>query len=179
MVDVLALHGVEAAEYDGLDLFVSREWRGGGLRAVGYSVAHVRLVDGFDACADEADLSRAEPFYLHHVWLEYADLVDLVIAPCRHEADVFPRLQRAVHHAHIADDALIVVVDGVEDQRLQRSAGLAGGRRHVAHDPFQQLGDTLAGLGGDWNRVVGVDSDDLFQLALHLFGVGRRQVYLV
>ena len=72
-------------------------------RQVGYRVADMRFVDRLYACADKTDLSGAEPLDLQHVGLEYADLVYLVIAPGRHEADILPRRQRSVHHADIAD----------------------------------------------------------------------------
>ena len=179
LVDVLALDGVEAAEDDGLHLLVSRERLGGWRGGVRYRVADVGLVYRLYARADESDLAGAEAVDLHHVRLEYADLVELVRLARRHEADCLSRLERAVDDAHVADDALVVVVDRVENQRLKRRVRVARRRGDVAHDALEQLRHALARLRRNHHGVVGVDADDVLELLFDLVGVRRREVYLV
>ena len=139
----------------------------------------MRLVYRFYAGAYETDLAGAEAVDLHHVRLEYADLVELVRLPRRHEADGLSGFERAVDDAHVADDALVVVVDRVENQRLKRRVRVARRRGDVAYDALKQLWHALARLRRNHHRVVRVDSDDVFELLFDLVGVRRRKVYLV
>ena len=47
------------------------------------------------------------------------------------------------------------------------------------HDRFQNLRHVLSGLGGNEDRVGGIEPDHVLDLLLHLVGLGGRQVDLV
>ena len=85
----------------------------------------------------------------------------------------------AVHHPDRRDDAAVLVVLGVEDQRLQRGVGVAGRRRDALADRVEQLGDALTGLGRDLQDVLRRDAEDLLDLHRIAVGVGRGQIDLV
>ena len=52
----------------------------------------------------------------------------------------------------------------IEDQRLQRSVGIACGRRSAIHDGVEQPLHAVTGLGGDHQDVSRVDAEDLLDL---------------
>ncbi len=51
--------------------------------------------------------------------------------------------------------------------------------RHVANDCFENVSDTLAGLGARENRVVCFESDEVLDLLDRFLRLGARQVDLV
>ena len=92
---------------------------------VRHGVAHLGLRQCLDARSDVADLARAKPLNGSETRLEHPHLIDGILAPRLHEADVLPRPQRPVHHADIADHAAVVVIYGVKDKRLKRRGAIA------------------------------------------------------
>ena len=110
---------------------------------------------------------------------EHADAVDLVGGVGAHHADALALLEHAVDDAHQHDDAEIGVVPAVDQQRLERRVAVALGRRQAGDDRFQHLRHVRAGLGGDQDRVRGIEPDHVLDLLLDLLGLGRRQVDLV
>ncbi len=79
----------------------------------------------------------------------------------------------------VGDHAAVLVELGVEDQRARRCVELALGRGHLRNDRLQQLGHTLAGLGGDADHALRVDADQLGDLPGHALGLRAREVDLV
>ena len=60
-----------------------------------------------------------------------------------------------------------------------RRVGIAGRRWHALDDRVERVGNTLSGLGGDAQHVVGRLPDQLCHLGRHLVGPRLRQVDLV
>ena len=136
----------------------------------------MRVLETRDQIADLADgqlvdrgLSRSA----------HADLLDLALVARLHEADLVLGVDRAVHDADQGDDAAVGVEVRIEDQRLERSAGIARRRRDALHDGLEQLVDAEAGLSGREDRVVGGDLQAIFDFRAHALGVGSGQVDLV
>ncbi len=91
----------------------------------------------------------------------------------------WPFFSRAVDDAHEHDDAEIEVVPGIDQQRLQRRVRLALGRRQPGDDAFEHRLDIEPGLGGNRDRLGGVDADHVLDLLAHALGLGGGQVDLV
>ena len=72
-----------------------------------------------------------------------------------HDQELLARLQAAVHDAHQGHHADEVVEPGIDDERLQRSVGIALGRRYTLDQFFQQVRHTDTGLGADPDGVGG------------------------
>ena len=85
----------------------------------------------------------------------------------------------AVDQPHQHDDAEIGVVPGIDQQRLQRRALVALGRRQAGDDRLQHQIDVEAGLGRDRHRLRGVEADHVLDLLLDALGLGGGQVDLV
>ena len=77
------------------------------------------------------------------------------------------------------DDAPVLVVGRVEDQRPQRRLGVALGRRDAGDDGVEQLGHPLPRLGRDVQDGLGRQSQHVLDLERAADRVGRRQVDLV
>ena len=69
-----------------------------------------------------------------------------------HQADGVAGLDRTFKDADIDDDALVAVVDAVEDEALRGASGSPVGR-DVADHTLQHLIDVQASLGRDAGRV--------------------------
>jgi hypothetical protein len=102
----------------------------------------------------------------------------LVVGHGAHHADHLALLDRALEHAHVDHDAAVVVVDRVEDQRLQLRLGSPVGGGILA-TIASSTRSQLAGLGRDRDRVLGRDADRVFDLGRDLVGPRVRQVHLV
>ena len=108
-----------------------------------------------------------------------AHLHHLVAGAGGHEQHLGVLAKHAVKHAHQDDDAPVVVILAVEDQRLERRVGIALWRGNVFHDVTQHRVDVQPQLGADFRRVLGGDADDLLHLVLGPLRVGGGQVDLV
>ena len=77
------------------------------------------------------------------------------------------------------DDAEIGVVPGIDQERLERRALVALGRRQAGDDRLKHLINLKAGLGRDLDRLRSVEADHVLDLLLDPFGLRGRQVDLV
>ncbi len=94
-------------------------------------------------------------------------------------ADALALLEHAIDDAHQHHHAEIDVVPAVDQERLQRRVAVALGRRQAGDDGFEHLRHAFAGLGGNHERVGGVEADDVLDLFLDRFRLRRRQIDLV
>ena len=101
---------------------------------------------------------------------EHAGAVDVIGGVGAHHADALALLQDAVDDAHQHDHAEIGVVPAVDQQRLERRVAVAFRRRQAGDDGFQHLGHVLPGLGGNLDRVRGVEPDHVLDLLLDRSG---------
>ena len=179
VVVVGGIHGVHAAEDDGLGRPEARQRRVGRLAVVGERVAYPGVGDLLDGGGDEADLPRAELVDDQGLGRHHPDAVDMVRRPGAHEADLLALADGAVLDPDQGDDAEVGVVPAVDDQRLEHGAGIARGCRQAVDDGLQDLVDAEPGLGRDHQGVGGVETNDVLDLLLDPVGLGRRQVDLV
>ena len=114
---------------------------------LGDGVADRGVGDLLDRAGEEAELARSEHAPVDQLRREDADRVHFVDGSGPHHADLHAFLELAVDDAHQHDDAEIGVVPGIDQKRLQRRVGVAGGRRQPGDDGFQHRVDALAGLG--------------------------------
>ena len=108
-----------------------------------------------------------------------AHLHQLELGAGAHQADGVAGLDGALKDAHIDDDTLVAVVDGVKDQRLQRFVRVAGRGGNVLDHTFQHVLDADAQLGGHPGRLHAGQADNILHLLGHGVGVGAGQVDLV
>ena len=85
----------------------------------------------------------------------------------------------AIHYAHIANRAAVVVVKRIEYQRGKRLIRVARGRGHALYYILQHVLNAYAHLGRNQRRVGGVQTDLVLYLAAHNLGLGAGQVDLV
>ena len=100
------------------------------------------------------------------------------LGPGGHHLDGVAGLDGALEHADVDDNALVAVVDGVEDQRFQRRGGSPVGR-DVLGDTFQHIFDADAQLGGNTGRLHAGQADDILDLFGNGVRVGAGQIDLV
>ena len=143
-------------------------------RLSGAGLAHV-----LDAGDQVAHLAGAEVGQRDRNGRAGADLVGLVGGAGLHEPELGAGGDGAVHHPDGADDAPVLVVVGVEDERSKWGVGVALWGGDALHGRVEQLGDAGARLAADAQDGVGVDAEHLLDLPRHPFGLGEGQVDLV
>ena len=79
-----------------------------------------------------------------------------------------PLSERPVDDAHERDDAAVLVVRRVEDQRARRRVGVALGRRDPLDDGVERRRHPLPRLRGDAEHVIGRVADELGHLGRDL-----------
>ena len=89
------------------------------------------------------------------------------------------RLQLAVEHAHVRDDALVSVEIGIEAQRLQRRRARRLRRRNALDDRLQNFINANPLLGAGQNRRVARNGQNVLQLFPGLRDIRMRQVNFV
>src|SRR5262249_2479698 len=108
------------------------------------------------------------------------DFRDFVILPrTGGELDSHAWTQRSVDDADTRNGAAVFVVERIEDQRAQRSVGLAGRRRNAFHDRLEQLVDADPGLRPHEPALVRVGADEIVHFLLATLRLRAGQVDLV
>ncbi len=156
----------ETAEHHLLRCFEA--WQGlvGGFAVVGDGVADMSFGDFLDLGGDEADFAGTKAIDQHLFGGEIADAFDLIGGARGHHADLVALFQFTVDDPHQDDNAEIGVVPGIDQQRLERSFGIALGRRQTGDDTFQHCLNVEAGLGGNRDGVGSIDADHVLDLLL-------------
>ena len=93
--------------------------------------------------------------------------------------DALTATQRAIDDAQQHHDAEIGVVPAIHQQCLERRVAISLGRRQAVNDRLQHLADVEAGLGGNQNRIGGIEPDHVLDLLLDLVGFGGGEIDLV
>ena len=162
-----------------MNLLEARQCRG--RRPVRQSdrVADLGRLEFLDAGNDEADFAGGQAVALQRFGSEYADLLAQKRAAGGHQADPVFGLQTALHDSHQHHHANIVIEPGVDDQGLQGAAAITLRRRHPRDHRFDHVENALAGLGAGAHRVMGINTDHVFDLGNGVVRVGRGQIDLV
>ena len=129
---VVGVRREEPGEHHRLHVLVARQRLGGRPPLGGERVADAQLRDLLEAGDHVADLARGQRLERPHRRRHRADLLRLEARAERHRAQLLARMERAVDDADERDDAAVLVVRRVEDERARRRVGLAGGRRESA-----------------------------------------------
>ena len=172
--------GIDAAEHHRLDLTVAGQCFGGGIIGQRDGIAHAGVLHGLDAGGQIADLTSLQLGTGRKVGSTHvAHFYQRELRAGGHHADGIAGLHGALKHTDIDDNALVAVVDAVEDQRLQRGIRVAGGSRNVGDDTLQHLIHIQAGLGRDAGRIQTGQADHVLHPLRHLVRVGAGQVDLI
>src|SRR5205823_12368891 len=97
----------------------------------------------------------------------------------RQRAQRFTRRERAVDDADESDDAAVLVVRRIEDERAAGSVWISRRRRDARDDGVEDILDAMTGLGGDAQDLIRLDPEQLGELRRGAVRVGLRQVDLV
>ena len=99
--------------------------------------------------------------------------------PCAIARSGSRRRERAVDDADERDDAAVLVVGRVEDERARGCIRLAGRCRDPLDDRIEHLRDADAGLRGDPQHALGRLAEEVAELLRGAVGIGLREVDLV
>jgi hypothetical protein len=179
VVEILRADREQAGKDPWLDLLEARERTFRRLLGVGEGVADLGTGDVLDAGNDVADLTNLQERLVQRLRREHAHAVHLIGAAHRHRNDPALGMQASGLDPHQRHHTEVVVVPGVDDQRLQRRIGGPFRRRDPPHQFLQQVRNALSGLGRDPDGVRGLDPDHVLDLGRDPVGVGGRQVDLV
>ena len=112
-----------------------------------------RLADVFDAGDQVADLAGAELRNRGRHRSANTDLDRLLRRARLHEHQLRTVGQATVHHPDRADDAAVLVVLAVEDQRLQWRVGVALRRRNALADRVEQADRSPSPVFAEMRRM--------------------------
>ena len=171
--------GIEAGKHHGLHFLEPGERRGTGFVNKRHRVAYLGILYFLDAGNDKTDLACGKRLRLAHNRREDPDLQCLIGTAVHHEENLVPLFEDAVDDADEDDDPLVLVIPGIEQERLQRLVRVPDRRRNFLDYLLQDFpgADTLLGAGKD--RIVSIDADDVLDLLHHPLGFSRRQIDLV
>ena len=117
----MRIHGVEAGEDHGLDVFKAGHSLDGGLVGIGNGVADLDIAHGLHGGEEESDLAGGEFADLLGLGRQHAHGIDEEGRALGHELDLLALVETAVDDAGKHADAAIAVKPGIEDQGLQRA----------------------------------------------------------
>ena len=112
---------VQAGEDHRLDLFEAVQRHQALPVQQGDRITDLGIGNILDAGNDKTDLAGGQLRHLDHDRGEDTDLERLIGLVGGHELDLVTLFQGAVEQAHQDDDPLVLVVPGIEQQRLQRA----------------------------------------------------------
>ena len=171
---------IESAVDHRVDLFISRQRLCARMLSVRDRISDAGLLDIFQARGNIPDHSCTQFIAGDELTgAKGTDLHDLGFRSCSHHEH-----RRALFHCSLFDpaeydDALIGVIFGIKDQRLERRVRVACRRRDLLHDLLEDLMDILSCLCRDQRRVLRVEPDHILDLFLHSVRIRARQIDLV
>ena len=169
----------EPGEDHRLDFLVAGQRLGRGPLLGRERVADAELGDVLQARDHVAHLAGLERLDRVAVGRQEAELLRLEAGSLRHRAERVARLEAAVDDADERDDAAVLVVGGVEDQRAGGRVGIPSGGGIRSTIASSTSSTPSAGLRRDAEDVVGVVADQVGDLGGGAVGIGLRQVDLV
>ena len=143
------------------------------------SVANLDFCCRLDARDDVAHVAALQHLAGHHVHLQHAYLVGLILLARVDELHQVAALHRAVHDFEVCDDAAEGIEDGVEDERLQGSFLVALRTGDALHDGPQDVLHAHACLAAGADDFLVLAADEVHYLVLHLVGHCIGHVALV
>ena len=126
---VLAGDRVDAGEDEALGRLVAGERLARRAGRVRHRVADLGVADALEPGRDVADLAGRQQLHGHELGPEDAQLEDLRLGAGAHQADPLVLVERPGGEPDVRDDALVLVVVGVEDEALERRLRAALRRR--------------------------------------------------
>src|SRR3954470_9063392 len=179
ILELCSVDRKQAAEHDRNGRTKAGQGLGHRLSVVGDCIPDAGVGHILDRGGQKADLAGPEFPHIQELRREHADAVHLVSRAGTHHADAVALLEHAVDDAHQHDDAEIAVIPAVDQQRLERRAAVAAGRRQARDDGFQHFRNVEPGLCRNQDGVRGVEPDHVLDLLPYLLGLGGWQVDLV
>ena len=97
----------------------------------------------------------------------------------RHHFDRCSHFYRSFFDPAKYDNAFVGIVQGIEDQCLQRCFRISRRRRDLLYDLFQYLINIQTRLGRDQRRILGFNADHIFDLFNNTLRLGAWKVDLI
>ena len=174
------VRGIKAAVHHGCDLLIARERLRRRVLYVRHRVTDLRVPHILDARGEVAyhagrELIAGDKASRRKV----ADFDHIHLRAGRHHANAIALSNRAVLHAEKDNDALIAVVERVENEGLQRLRRIAARRRELLHNGLQDLVHIETGLCGNARRGLCLDADYIFDFQSDLVWLRARKIHLI
>ena len=182
VLDVLVLFPfcrIDAAVDHGLDLLIARQRFLRRRIIMGDGITYSGVCHLLDAGADVADFTGPEAFAFYRPRRVDADFCHFVFLFCIHETDHVAFSDFSVEHSCVNDNTFVVVVVGVEDERLQSGLLITARRRDLLHDLLKQFFHAGPLFRRDERRVRGIHADDFLDLRPHFIGTGAWKIDFV
>ena len=171
---------INTGEYHWVYLPVARQSLLRGTGRIGNGVTHAGIGYIFDGGRDVANFAGLQFFGRDHTGCAHiAHFHNIKLSAGRHHADGHAWFYSTFLHTNINNNALVAVVVGVEDQRLQRSFRIAGRSRNIGNNAFQHILDVQAGFRRNLRCVQSRDTDNILDLMGHTLRISGRQVDLI
>ena len=177
---VRAVCGVDTAEYHRIYLPVAGKGLGSGIFDCCHRVADSRVADSFYARGDVADLAGAQLApRLGELSPHIAGLDHIEFCACGHESHRVAGFNLALFYSDIDNDALVAVIDRVENQSAAGERIIRFGGRNEFNNLLEHFLNVFARLCGNSRRLGAVKTDDILNLFRHSVGVGGGEVYFI
>ena len=110
---------------------------------------------------------------------KYAHLLDFVMIGGPHQLDGLTRDQASREDTRVSDYPSIDIEDRIENQRSQFPIRDRFRRRDAMNNRFQDIFDPEPGLRAGQNGLIRRNRQDVFELLLHRWNIGIREIDLV
>ena len=142
-------------------------------------VTHTYLCRGLDATDDIAYITSAELRAWHHIHLQYAYFVGIILLSCIEELYLVAFSNNAIHHLKVCDDASERIEYGIENKCLQWGVFVTYWVGYTFYDGIQNLLYTQACLGTGTDDVFTITSQQFHDFVFHLVRHGIGHIALV
>src|SRR4029079_18684793 len=176
---VVRVRRIEAREHRPLDVLVAGKRLACSVARAGQRVPNTEAADILETGNDVPHLARLERVGWDAARREEAELLRLEPRPSGHGAQIVARPEAAVDRADEGDDAAILVVGGVEDERARRSVRVTLRRRDPGDDRVEDLRDPLPGFRGDAEYAPRILPDEVGDFCGDSVRIGLWEVDLV
>ena len=166
MLKVAGVNRINSAEDHRMNFLKSGQRRARRVTLIGNRIADFHVGGAFDVGDEITDIARFQPRLHEHLRREHAHFLDLVARIVAHQFDRVICLHRSRNDTHVTNHAAVNIEHRIKHQSTQCLVRRFLRRWNSLHNRFQNFLDTDSHFCAGFDRFLGRDGENLFQLPM-------------
>ena len=166
MFEVAGVDRINSAEDHRMNFLKSGQWLARRVALIGNGVADFHVGGAFDVGDEITDITRFQSRLYEHLRREHAHFLDLVARIVAHQFNRVICLHRSRNNAHVTNHAAVNIEHRIKHKSAQCLVRRFLRRWNSLHNRFQNFLDANSHFRAGFDRFLGRDGENLFQLPM-------------